>query len=129
MLASNDPINLMKLGEMYQEIGIKTEESVLRNGFLNLSHSYLQKAKKHTNNPELSAKLIVLEAISFVYLGRYKKAVKVLDKVGSVGLPKRTEELKAFALAFCYKCQGKEEEFASYKEKVTDQAFLAKLEE
>ena len=125
----NDPVRLLKLGEAYQHIGAQTTDQIVQLGFFRLSNAYLQKAKKETHAPTILRKLEVLEAINYVYLGRYKKALKELEKLDQKDPSRNMKEWIAFAKAFCYKCQGQTEKVAIFKEKITDKALRARLEE
>ena len=63
------------------------------------------------------------------YKGNVKKVRKKLGKVKETELTDTQQELAQFIRAYCYKCEGDKGQLATSKEKISDENYLAQLEE
>jgi len=117
----------LDLGLAYQETGIQLDNRKLKNVFLKWSNVYFKQANKKGEG--LTQKTALLNILNEAYKGNVKKVRKKLGKINEDKLNPALKEMKAFILAYCYKCEGDKGQLASSKEKITDENYLAQLED
>lgn len=119
----------LNLGLAYQEMGIRLDNIKLKNAFLKLSNIYFKQANKKENAEEFSNKIALLNILNEAYKGNIKKARKKLSKANNLKLSPSLIEMQEFIIAYCYKYEGDISQLASSKEKITDEHYLAQLED
>ena len=125
---STDAEQKMRIGSEFQILALHTSNSNLKQTFFRKSDAYFSKALKYAPNEDYvtEAKLAII--LNSVYKGKHKKALKQINKMEINSQSERIEELKNFIFAFCYKCEGDEQQMNTYKAKIRNQNMLARLD-
>jgi len=119
----------LDLGLAYQKIGIQQANKKLKNVFLKFSNTYFKKANKKGSTEAFTDKIALLSILNEAYKGNVKKARKKLSKANDEKYSPALKEMQEFILAYCYKCEGAISQLANSKEKITDENYLAQLED
>ncbi len=118
-----DQFSWNSIAQAYQEMGRKTKSVALKKGFLNTSDTYFRKIEKKGSDETLLASSELNQILNNAYRGNIKKALKQTEKIGN-----SDSELQNFILAFCYKCDGQDDQMKKYSDLITNPDFLAQLE-
>ena len=108
-------------------LGLESDNDRTKKIFFNQSDFYYRKSLKQTVSVDQSTEAKLAMVLNKVYQGNHKKALKQLEKMQVATDSQEIEDLKNFIFAFCYKCDGDVQKMESYKQKIKDQAILAKL--
>lgn len=114
-----------EIGLAYQAAGSAIDNS-LGQDLLDLSSEHFRKAAK-SDDPETAALAELNQILNYAYSGRYKKVIKQLEK-NDFPDTERVSELKSFVEAFCYKCQGDDENYEAARTEISNADYIEKLE-
>lgn len=115
-----------KLGEAYSLIAKQIQSEPVANTFYRLSDENFRKAQK--GESEILSQLAELNQILNIALaGNPKRALKKLEKTDNPE-SEITQEFVAYAKAYCYKCEGQEEQFQKEKALIKDKKLISELE-
>jgi len=119
--------NYFKAGKAAQNIGVSLTGEI-GEGLFDISDDYFKHVEKKSDEEQLVALAELNQLLNDAYRGKYKKAIRKLDKV-EVTQNQKIDDLKNFIKAFCYKCNGDDEKYLESKKQITDSNLVSDLEQ
>ncbi|GHE75594.1 thioredoxin family protein [Roseivirga thermotolerans] len=119
-------LSYLRLGEAYSQVAREIESEQVANNFFKLSNEHFRKAEK--GDDATISQLAELNQILNVALGgNTKRALKKLEKVDN-SESEITRDFIAYVRAYCYKCNGQNDEFQREKSQIKDEKLVAELD-
>jgi thioredoxin-like negative regulator of GroEL len=115
------------IGNSYLELAMESSDD-LKRGFFSLSDKYFKEITKNSENDENIAFAEMKMLLNDAYLGRYKRAVRKVDKI-EVNQNEDLADMKQFIKAYCFKCDGDQKAFEDAKSLIKSEEYLSQLEE
>jgi len=115
------------IGDTYLELALKSKGE-LKTGFTLLSDKYYKEISKNSENDESIARAEMKLLLNDAYLGRYKRAIRKVDKI-DIAENQELAEMKQFIKAYCFKCDGDTEAFEQAKAQINSKEYLSKLDQ
>lgn len=119
-------LSYFQLGEAYSQVAKEIKSEHVANTFFRLSNENFRKAEK--GDDEIISQLSELNQILNIALdGNAKRALKKLEKTDNPE-SEITKEFVAYVRAYCYKCEGMDQEFKKERDLLKDKKLLAELD-
>lgn len=119
---------MFMVGKEFQQVGKGLNSKELKSSFLSCCEKYLTKAQKKSGDATLNEEIQLYSSLNDVYWSKHKKALKKIEKMGSVSKDGQLAELRHFILAKCYKETQDMTEFQKEKQLITTKDYLDQLE-
>lgn len=94
--------------------------------FYRLSDKYFKAISKESKKEDIIAFAEMNQLLNDAYMGKHSRALRKLDKI-EVGENSDLKQFKYFIQAFCFKCDGNDEEFQLTKNEIKSEKYLAEL--
>ncbi len=118
-----------QLGLAYQKFGRETSNPSLKNAFLALSDQHFRQVSKKSNDEVLTHKAALYSILNDAYRRKPKQVMKQMARRKETYTDEALSELSHFIMAYCYKCEGDEENLRKEKKQLSNQEYLKQLEE
>ncbi len=95
--------------------------------FYRLSDKYFKKISKESTKNEVIALAEMNQLLNDAYIGKHSRALRKLEKV-EVGENSELKQFKYFIQAYCFKCDGNDEDYQLTKKEIKSEKYLAELD-
>ena len=129
LLSLNDEFQddeYFSIAEEYLKLALENDGE-FKNGFLSLSDKYFREITKNSENNKNIALAEMKLLLNDAYLGRYKRAIRKVDKM-EVDNNDELTDMKNFIKAYCFKCEGDETSFKEAKAQIKSTEYISRLE-
>ncbi len=125
---SENAVFHLKLATAYQKSAKLITYKPMKDAFLRRSNSHFSLSAKYTQDETIIEYSELNKTLNAAYLGFPKKALKKLSKVEST-TSEKSEALKQFIEAYCYKCTGDQKRFETLITYISNPKHLKELKE